>query len=123
MKPDKIKFYYTLIEEVAQMEEDACDINLHYAYTDYVNREKLATHLQNRIWKEKGHEIKSMGWTQATENWLSGLAIDIPFNNCDILDRAQNAGICGLDGEDEDKFLSDYFGNLAKALIQYIENA
>ena len=62
-----------------------------------------------------------MGGTtyKLAQNWLAGLAVHIPFENHDILERAKSFGVLAVNAGDDtlDNFLTSYFGNLASALF------
>ena len=54
--------------------------------------EEKAAHAYNRFLSEYGHEIKHRGFQAACGEWLSGLALNIDFYNCDILQLAAKWG-------------------------------
>lgn len=75
---------------------------------------------------EYGFNIDRMGEKRAFAEWLQGLpsSCDIPFMNYDILNRAYVHGLIEANAseEEEDKFLNEYFLNLASAFFTLKNN-
>lgn len=72
----------------------------------------------NRLKSEYGHEIKRSGVFKACSNWLSGLALDIPFYNSDILKLAEQQGYKTLTEKQQDKILSNYWNYMSNKFLQ-----
>ena len=75
-------------------------------------RERFASEFQ---WS-----VKRYGKVQSLTDWLQGLALNVPYNNNEILENAKNAGIFYGEGRDgaEDCFLEMYWRKLALACIR-----
>ncbi len=81
------------------------------------DQEKL-NYAWNRFKSELGHEIKLYGLNKACSNWLQGLALDIPFYNCDVLALAEKTGCETKTERQQDKVLNTYWSYMASAFIQ-----
>jgi hypothetical protein len=82
--------------------------------SDKINygRERFASEFQ---WSVKRH-----GKLQSLTDWLQGLALNVPYNNHEVLENAKNAGIFHGEGREgaEDDFLEMYWRKLALACIR-----
>ena len=71
----------------------------------------------NRLKSEYEFNIKRIGLYKATSEWLSGLALDLPFYNSDILKLAENLGYATLTEKQQDKILNNYWDYMSNAFI------
>ena len=110
-KPDSLKFYEnTILDSIEENHEE----------------EALTTESQKvnfgskRFESECGWNVKRVGKVNAVRDWLQGLALDVPYNNHEILENAKNAGIFYGEGREgaEDEFLGMYWRRLALACIR-----
>tara|TARA_R100001082_G_C4357002_1_gene157367 strand:+ start:1413 stop:1763 length:351 start_codon:yes stop_codon:yes gene_type:complete len=87
---------------------------------DGMNREQKIKHLSNRIDSEYGHLVKRLGRQKAISEWLSGLAINIPFYNQDILQLAKDMG--SVDNElterQEERIIENYWDFMAMMVLE-----
>ena len=60
------------------------------------------------------------GGIPAIEEWLSGLALDIPFTNYEIIELAHACGSCrcGLTERQEEKIVANYFNFMANVIYR-----
>jgi len=72
------------------------------------DREKLL-YCWNRFNSEYGHEIKRKGYSGAFSYWLSGLALDLDFYNCEIIKLAKKWGQDVSTEAKEDKIISQWW--------------
>ena len=72
------------------------------------NKQKLQ-YAFNRFKSEFGHEIKRKGEFKAFSEWLQGLALDIAFYNCDILNLVKQWGQNPKTEAQEDKIINGYW--------------
>jgi hypothetical protein len=82
-----------------------------------------AINLFNRFYSEYNHEIQRYGEQVAMKNWLSGLALDIPYYNEDILQLALFFGSIDSLNNDKvnNKIINNYFNFIACKILQSIE--
>tara|TARA_R100000234_G_scaffold27836_2_gene16033 strand:+ start:332 stop:679 length:348 start_codon:yes stop_codon:yes gene_type:complete len=87
---------------------------------DGMNREQKIKHLSNRIDSEYGHLVERLGRQKAISEWLSGLAINIPFYNQDILQLAKDMG--SVDNElterQEERIIENYWDFMAMMVLE-----
>ena len=85
-----------------------------------LTREEKIKHLSNRIDSEYGHLLKREGRRKTISEWLSGLAINIPFYNQDILQLAKNMGSIddNLTKRQEEKIIENYFDFMAMMVLE-----
>lgn len=88
-------------------------------YTDSQNDSDLLRFTYNRFMSEKGWQVKKDDLTVAVNDWLSGLALDIAFENHDILKLGQQWGELGESPSQdrEEYFIQHWFNNLTWLLI------
>ena len=103
----KLDFFESLIMEAIKAEDDMPQ----EAQEDV---RKGVYYLLERLDGEMGGTTYKLA-----QNWLAGLAVHIPFENHDILERAKSFGVLAVNAGDDtlDNFLTSYFGNLASALF------
>lgn len=65
------------------------------------------------------------GGIPAIEEWLSGLALDIPHTNYEILDLAHACGSCkcGMTERQEEKIVENYFNFMAGVIHRMFANS
>jgi len=87
------------------------------------SRAERVKYLLNRFTKECGFNIERLGKRKALADWLSGLAIPIPFYNGDIIELAKNMGSVDseLTTKQEDKIINSYWDFMAD-MILLLEN-
>ena len=61
----------------------------------------------------------------AIKEWLSGLALNIPFTNYEIIELAHACGSCrcGLTERQEEKIVANYFNFMAKVIHRMFVNS
>jgi len=69
------------------------------------------------------YNLKSKGVQGSIADWLSGLAINIAFYNCDIIDLAKSWGSIPQDASEkqEQKILDNYWSFMAAKLMQLLK--
>jgi len=72
------------------------------------DKEKLQ-YAMNRFKSEYGHMIKRVGQFKAFSEWLQGLALNIAYYNCDILELAKEWGQTPKTEREEDKILEQWW--------------
>lgn len=79
--------------------------------------------LTDRFESEFKYDIQRYGRQKAMENWLSGLAIDIPYSYNDILKIAKNGGSLPENATEkqEDKIVNNYWSFMAKETLKLID--
>ena len=84
--------------------------------------EKIAF-LRNRFESEAGRNIERKGRQPAMAEWLSGLAINIPYMNYDILQLAKDTGGLAPDATEkqEYKILNNYWNFMAAKTCQLLD--
>lgn len=72
-----------------------------------------------RFMSEYGWRVKQVGEFKAVQDWLQGLALNIAFYNCDILQLAREWGSLPENATEsqEDKILANYWPYMAMRLI------
>ncbi len=82
-------------------------------------------HIKQRFWNEYGFEVKRSGLRMTCEDWLRGLALDVPFYNEDCA-RFEGADVCDNDDnvtyDDFYDAVSRYWSKLTQALVGLIES-
>ena len=83
------------------------------------SREDRIKYLFNRFNKEYDFNIKRLGKRKALADWLSGLAIPIPFYNGDIIELAKSMGSADseLTTKQEDKIINSYWDFMANMIL------
>jgi hypothetical protein len=87
------------------------------------SREEKIEYLFNRFNKEYGFNIKRLGKRKALAEWLSGLAINIPFCNGDIIEFAKAMGSVDseLTEKQEDRIIEGYWEFMARMVLSLEE--
>jgi len=68
---------------------------------------------------EVGHEFDRNGDQEGLSYWLSGLAIDIDYNYCDIIRVAESMHDCKLSDKEADMVCERWFDFVACKMLQY----
>lgn len=86
---------------------------------EQTTRQERIRYLFNRFTNEYGFNIKRMGKRKALAEWLSGLAIPIPFYNADIISLAKEMGSVeeDLTAKQEDNILENYWDFMASMIL------
>jgi len=84
-----------------------------------LNREEKIKYLFDRFNSEYGWNIQRVGKQKALEEWLSGLAINIPYTHFDIIELAKNMGSVNqnLSTVQEDRIIENYFNFMAYMVL------
>ena len=77
-------------------------------------------YLFHRFYNEYGWHIKQYGKQKAMIEWLSGLAINIPCYNCDIVELAVEMGSVSEDLTEDQKnqIVDNYFNFMANIILK-----
>ena len=88
-----------------------------------LSRTEKIKYLFNRFYNEYGWLVKRKGKFEAMQEWLSGLAINIPCYDSDIIQLAKDMGSVDKDltERQEDKIRETYFGFMAR-MVLLLEN-
>lgn len=83
------------------------------------SRDQRIEHLFDRFNSEYGFNIKRLGKRKALAEWLSGLAIPIPFYNSDIITLAKTMGSVNSDlsSTQEDNIINGYWDFMANIIL------
>ena len=102
MTKEQNKFYEDVIIEAIKQDDEVPKTN---------DRRKILKYADDRFRSEYGHEIQRFGEQKARENWLQGIAINIPFYNADIINLAKKSGTLRQDAteREEQKILDNYW--------------
>ena len=84
-----------------------------------LSREEKIKYLFDRFNSEYGWNIQRVGKQKALEEWLSGLAINIPYTHFDIIELAKNMGSVNqnLSTVQEDRIIENYFNFMAYMVL------
>lgn len=84
-----------------------------------LSREEKIKYLFDRFNSEYGWNIQRVGKQKALEEWLSGLAINIPYTHFDIIELAKNMGSANqnLSTVQEDRIIENYFNFMAYMVL------
>ena len=82
-------------------------------------RQEKIKYLFNRFYSEYGWNIQRVGKRKALEDWLSGLAINIPCYHFDIIELAKEMGSIDENSDDavEDRVIENYFSFMANMIL------
>ena len=82
-------------------------------------RQEKIKYLFNRFNSEYGWNIQRVGKRKALEDWLSGLAINIPCYHFDIIELAKEMGSIDENSDDavEDRVIENYFSFMANMIL------
>jgi hypothetical protein len=98
-----------LTKEIKQKIEVYCLNAINSDDTTFKDHKHKLQYAYNRFISEYGHEIKRYGEFNAFASWLSGLALDLDFYNCDILKLAREWGQDPKTEAQEDKIINQYW--------------
>ena len=92
-------------------------------YTDSEDSRELLKFAYNRFMAEKGWQVERDGIIGAVNDWLSGLALNVAFENHDILTLGKKWGEISENASEarEDYFIGHWFNNLTYAMIKLWE--
>jgi len=84
-----------------------------------LTRNQKIQYLFNRFNSEYGWNIKRVGKYKAMEEWLSGLAINIPYTYFDIIELAQEMGSIDSNPSEalKDRVCENYFSFMAQMVL------
>jgi hypothetical protein len=73
----------------------------------------------NRFMSEMGWLVKQAGIKRVVNDWLSGLALNIAYNNHDILELGEKWGEINENASEarQDFYIEHWFNNLSASLI------
>jgi len=82
-------------------------------------RDQKIQYLFNRFNSEYGWNIQRVGKYKAMEEWLSGLAINIPYTYFDIIELAKEMGSIDSNPSQalQDRVCENYFGFMAQMVL------
>ena len=84
-----------------------------------LTRDQKIQYLFNRFNSEYGWNIQRIGKYKAMEEWLSGLAINIPYTYFDIIELAQEMGSIDSNPSEalKDRVCENYFSFMAQMVL------
>ncbi len=84
-----------------------------------LTKEEKIKYLFNRFYSEYGFMVERVGKQKAITEWLSGLAIHIPYTHNDIIELAKNMGSVNqnLSTVQEDRIIENYFNFMAYMVL------
>jgi len=84
-----------------------------------LSRTEKIKYLFDRFYSEYGWLVERKGKFEAMQDWLSGLAINIPYYYSDIIQLAKDMGSVdnNLTEKQEDKICETYFGFMARMVL------
>jgi len=84
-----------------------------------LTRDQKIQYLFNRFNSEYGWNIQRIGKYKAMEEWLSGLAINIPYTYFDIIELAQEMGSIDSNPSEalKDRVCENYFFFMAQMVL------
>jgi len=84
-----------------------------------LTRNQKIQYLFNRFNSEYGWNIQRVGKYKAMEEWLSGLAINIPYTYFDIIELAQEMGSIDSNPSEalKDRVCENYFSFMAQMVL------
>ena len=84
-----------------------------------LTKEEKIKYLFNRFYSEYGFMVERVGKKNAIAEWLSGLAINIPYSYCDIIELAKNMGSAeyNLSSVQEDRICENYWNFMACMIL------
>ena len=84
------------------------------------------TFLRDTFEAEYNHGIHRYGYRRAMAEWIAGLpsSFNVAFTYCDILDLGKKWGHLNEDTTEnqEDEYISNWFQNVANAMVRLIGN-
>jgi len=83
--------------------------------------EELINHLFERFYSEYGCDIARKGKQKALEDWLSGLAINIPYWHDDIIDLAIEMGSIDANPSEKlsERVCESYWSFMASIILSF----
>jgi|TARA_R110000772_G_scaffold7784_1_gene26177 hypothetical protein len=107
------KNYKAYILECISSEDDLINQNL-------TDDEKI-NYLFDRFGNEYGFQIERMGENKAMAEWLSGLAINIPYTYGEIIELAVEMGSIDENPSEalEDRVIENYFSFMANIILSF----
>ena len=105
--------YKNFVLECIENEDDLIGKNL--------SDDEKINYLFNRFYSEYGFLVKRQGKHSAMTDWLSGLAIDIPYYHFDIIELAKKMGSIDENSNDalEDRIIENYFSFMANIILSF----
>ena len=93
---------------------DCIDVEDDLINKELTRKEKIK-YLFDRFYSEYSFMVERVGKQKAIEEWLSGLAINIPYTYTDIIEMAKNMGSVDSDltQVQEDRICENYFNFMA----------
>jgi len=84
-----------------------------------LTRDQKIQYLFDRFNSEYGWNIQRVGKYKAMEEWLSGLAINIPYTYFDIIELAKEMGSIDSNPSQalQDRVCENYFGFMAQMVL------
>tara|TARA_R100000742_G_C4270000_1_gene88611 strand:- start:1067 stop:1483 length:417 start_codon:yes stop_codon:yes gene_type:complete len=84
-----------------------------------LTKEEKIKYLFDRFYSEYGFMVERVGKQKAIAEWLSGLAIHIPYTYNDIIELAKNMGSVNqnLSTVQEDRIIENYFNFMAYMVL------
>jgi len=84
-----------------------------------LTRNQKIRYLFDRFYSEYGFMVERVGKQKAIAEWLSGLAIDIPYTHNDIIELAKNMGSVNqnLSTVQEDRIIENYWNFMAYMIL------
>ena len=84
-----------------------------------LTRDQKIQYLFNRFNSEYGWNIQRVGKYKAMEEWLSGLAINIPYTYFDIIELAKEMGSIDSNPSEalKDRVCENYFSFMAQMVL------
>ena len=103
--------YKNYILDCLDSEDDLIGKNL--------TRQEKIKYLFDRFYCEYDFAIKRKGKHKAMTDWLSGLAINIPYYHFDIIELAKEMGSIDENSDDalEDRVIENYFSFMANMVL------
>jgi len=110
-----MKLHYTKYHENYKNYILDCISNEDDLINKELNRKEKIEYLFNRFYSEYGFMIERIGKQKTIAEWLSGLAINIPYAYEDIISMAKNLGSVddNLSSVQEDRICENYFNFMA----------
>ena len=84
-----------------------------------LTKEEKIKYLFDRFYSEYGFMVERVGKQKAIAEWLSGLAIHIPYTHNDIIELAKNMGSVNqnLSTVQEDRIIENHFNFMAYMVL------
>lgn len=84
-----------------------------------LTKEEKIKYLFDRFYSEYGFMVERVGKQKALAEWLSGLAIHIPYTHNDIIELAKNMGSANqnLSTAQEDRIIENYWNFMGYMIL------